>query len=173
MQPITWEPKKMLLADLKENPDNPKIINEVGKKRLHTSLSKWGLAGTFVANSDGTIIDGHSRKADLEEQGVKEIWVSVPSRPLTEQEYKEMNALFDVAKAGEPDMMVIQEIMAADLEEWDFVAPDKGKIKDVELVPFRQTHVLLSFPPEKMIEIQDVLQKLSNLPFIQYEQASN
>ncbi len=174
MEPITWEPRKMQLDELKENPGNPKIVNEVGKKRLHKSLEKFGLAGTIVVNADCMIIDGHSRKSDLKAKGITEVWVSMPSRMLTEKEYKEFNAIFDLAKAGDPDLLIIEEVLTDELmEEWDLNKTEKSSIKEVEILPFRQTHVLLSFPPEKMIEIQDILQKLSDLPFIEYEQASN
>jgi hypothetical protein len=60
MKPITWEPRKVKVADLKENPKNPKILNEKGKRRLHTSLGKFGLAGTPVVDKDPTIIDDHN-----------------------------------------------------------------------------------------------------------------
>jgi len=174
MEAIQWEPRKMKLEDLKENPDNPKIITDLGKKRLHKSLSKFGLAGTIVVNADGMIIDGHSRKIDLMSEGVEEVWVSFPSRQLTETEYKEFNAIFDLAKAGDPDMLIIEEVLTDELmEEWDLNKTEKSLIKEVEIIPFRQTHVLLSFPPEKMIEIQPLLQQLSELPFVEYEQASN
>lgn len=172
--PITWEPVKVKLADLKENPQNPKITTEVGKKRLHISLGKFGLAGSMPVNSDLTIIDGHSRKKELMERGIEEIWVSVPSRPLTDEEYKEMNAMFDVAKVGEPDMLMIEEILGDDvIEEWDLEKNEPAEIKEIQINPFKKTHVLLSFPPERMIDIQPLLQQLADKDFIEYEQTSN
>lgn len=164
----------MLVSDLKENPKNPKILNEKGRQRLHLSLSKFGLAGTIICNVDLTIIDGHSRKKDLIDKGVKEVWVSVPSRKLTQKEYDEMNAMFDVAKAGDPDMMMIEEVIGEEvLEEWGFEKKERPDIELVELKPFRQTHVLLSFPPERMIDLQDILQQLSDLDYVEYAQSSN
>src|SRR5579859_2918813 len=97
---IQWEPKKIKVDDLIENPKNPKTLNETGKKRLQKSLSKFGLAGTIICNSDLTIIDGHSRKMELLAAGIEEVYVSMPSRPLTEQEYKEFNAIVDLAQPG-------------------------------------------------------------------------
>jgi ParB-like chromosome segregation protein Spo0J len=162
------------LSELKENPQNPKIITELGKKRLNKSLSKFGLAGTIIVNQDMSIIDGHSRKTDLEEQGVEEVWVSVPSRPLTEKEYKEFNAIIDIAKAGQPNMVIVEEVLQDELmQEWDLKETDDLKMREVEIKPFVRTHVLLSFPPEKMIEIQELLQKIHDMPFVEYEQSSN
>jgi hypothetical protein len=171
---ITWEPKLVNLSELKVNPQNPKIINDIGKKRLNKSLNKWGLAGTLLANLDMTLIDGHSRKKDLEAQGIEKVWVSFPSKLLTDEDYKVMNALFDVARAGEPDMMIIEDVFEDELiDEWELNKKPKVEIKEIELKPFVQTHVLISFPPEKMIELQPYLQKISDMPFVEFEQTSN
>jgi len=117
---IQWEPKKIKVDDLIENPKNPKTLNETGKKRLQKSLSKFGLAGTIICNSDLTIIDGHSRKMELLAAGIEEVYVSMPSRPLTEQEYKEFNAIVDLAQAGDPNFVMMEEIFQDEFfEEWD------------------------------------------------------
>ncbi|HUS02941.1 MAG TPA: ParB N-terminal domain-containing protein [Chitinophagaceae bacterium] len=171
---ITWQPQKVKVSDLKENPNNPKISSEVGKKRLQLSLSKFGLAGTIVVNKDLSVIDGHSRKRELENEGIKEVWVSVPSKQLTEKEYKEFNAIHDLAKAGEPDMIMTEEILGEEImEEYGFEKKDKKAIKEVELVPFEKTHVLISFPPEKMIKLQPLLQKIADMDGVEFEQSSN
>ncbi len=171
---ITWEPKKVQLSELKENPNNPKVVNETGRRRLHKSLGKFGLAGTIVVNADGMIIDGHSRKKDLEESGVTEVWVSWPSRLLTEDEYNEFNAIYDVAKAGDPDMLIIEEVLGEELmEEWEIEKKEKPAIEEVEIRPFEKTHVLLSFPPDRLIDVNHLLQQLADLDFVEYEQTSN
>jgi hypothetical protein len=156
MKQIIWEPKKVKVQDLKENPDNPKITNEVGQRRLQKSLEKFGLAGTIVVNKDLSIIDGHSRKRDLEENGIKEVWVSAPSRMLTEKEYKEFNAIYDIAKASDPDLVMIEETLGEEsLQEWELSTDkDDAKPKKVDLKPYKKTHILLSFPPEKLVHIR-------------------
>jgi hypothetical protein len=117
---IQWEPKKVKVDDLIENPKNPKTLNETGKKRLQKSLSKFGLAGTIICNSDLTIIDGHSRKTELLAAGIEEVYVSVPSRALTDQEYKEFNAIIDLAQAGDPNFVMMEEIFQDEFfEEWE------------------------------------------------------
>ena len=127
-EPITWEPKWVKVADLVENPANPKILNEKGKGRLQKTLSRYGLAGTIVVNQDLSIVDGHSRKKEMQDQGVSDVWVSVPSRLLTEKEYKELNAVFDLAKAGDPDMLFIEEEFGDEfIQEWDL---EKGMKAD-------------------------------------------
>lgn len=117
---IKWEPKLVKLVELRENLNNPKILNDVGKKRLHKSINKFGPAGTMIVNQDMTIIDGHSRKHELLESGIDEVWVSVPDRMLTEEEYKEMNAVFDSARASSLDMFMVENTFPEEMiEEWD------------------------------------------------------
>lgn len=128
MKDIIWTPKKVKVASLKANPLNPKITTEIGIKRLNTSLSKYGLAGTIPVNLDMMIIDGHKRKDELLDQKVEEVWVSVPNRMLTEKEYKEMNALFDLAKAGEPDIFMIENLVSEDVID-EFQIGKEGKMK--------------------------------------------
>lgn len=135
------------------------------------------MAGTMIVNADMEIIDGHSRKKDLEAQGVLEVWVSVPSRQLTKKEYDEFNALYDIAKAGTPDMPMMEEVISEELmEEMELEKEEKQKgsaLKYLELKPYVKTHVLLSFPPEKMIHIQPLLQKIVDIDGVEYEQSSN
>ncbi len=116
---ITWEPKKIKVSELVANPQNPKITTEIGKQRLQKSLGQFGLAGSIVANLDLQIIDGHSRVQDALENGIEEVWVSLPSRQLTEEEYKIFNAMHDVAKAGEPDVFMMENMFMDEfLVEW-------------------------------------------------------
>lgn len=135
-EPITWEPKKVKIADLKENPKNPKILTSDGVKRLHKSIDKFGPAGVLIINTDYSIIDGHSRKKELEAEGVDEVWASMPSRLLTDEEYKEMNAIYDHARAGEVDRFMIENLFDDEmLTEWDFKKAKKDKDGVKELFP--------------------------------------
>jgi hypothetical protein len=175
MKPIIWEPKKVKVEDLVENPDNPKIINERGKKRLQHSLSKFGLAGTLIVNKDLTLIDGHSRKLDLQAKGIKEVWVTVPDRQLTDKEYKELNAVYDLAKAGEVDTMTIEAMLEDEvLDEWDLEHDDSPKkIREENLSPFNKTHILLSFSPQLLIDLEPHLEAIRKIAGVEIEQASN
>ena len=39
--------------------------------------------------------------------------------------------------------------------------------------PYTRAHVLLSFPPEKLLEVQNTLAQIKQLPYMEYEQSSN
>lgn len=135
MEAINWEPKKVKVSELIENPDNPKIITDAGRQKLKKSLGKFGLAGTMPVNQDMMIIDGHSRKAQLIEAGIEEVWVSMPSRLLTEKEYKEMNAVFDIVKAGDPDYSKMTEEI---IDEWvtdEEIIDGDGKTRTIKHDP--------------------------------------
>ena len=45
--------------------------------------------------------------------------------------------------------------------------------EEVELRPFKQTHVLLSFPPEKMLDVQDHLDAIREIEGVEVEIGSN
>ncbi len=111
MATIKWTPKFVKLDTLTENPNNPKTDNDRGKKRLTKLLEKFGLAGSLVANKDGQLIDGHKRRRKMMDAGIKEAWVSFPSRKLLPEEYDELNAMYDLAKAGDPDIPAIEKII--------------------------------------------------------------
>lgn len=108
MKTITWKSKTVAVSKIKPTPQNYKIKNALGQERLKMSLAKFGLAGTVVCNTDYTLIDGNSRLEQEKAKGRKNIEVSVPNRKLSPQEFKEMSAMFDFAKAGEVDLERIQ-----------------------------------------------------------------
>lgn len=116
---ISWALIEVRAGDLKPNPENPKVNDSKGIKRLHKSLQKFGVVYDGIANKDLALIDGHKRLeriTDLEER----LHVFVPSRQLTQKEYEEMNAIFDVAKGGETDWQKIEEKMDDEFfQEWD------------------------------------------------------
>lgn len=126
---IKWEPKLVDVELLKLNPHNPKIKTDQGEKRLDTSIKKFGKARIIVVNQDYMIINGHSLYERLLESEEKETWVLYPSRMLTESEYKEFNAMYDKAQAGEVDMFMVENMFSEEMmNEWD-LSEGKGKGK--------------------------------------------
>lgn len=109
---IKWKSVQVKVDSIDPTPKNYKIASELGKERLQMSLKKFGLAGNVVLNY-GTkgrwvLIDGNSRLAEAKAAKEKMIWASIPSKPLTPKEFKEMSAMFDYAKAGEVDIEAIE-----------------------------------------------------------------
>lgn len=127
-QTITWKSIVVDVQKIKKTPVNYKIKTALGHERLKTSLAKFGLAGTVVCNTDFTLIDGNSRLEQEIKKGTKRIAVSVPNRKLTPNEFKEMSAMFDFAKAGEVDSERIEGDLGKTkdfYEKWNLTIPKK------------------------------------------------
>jgi len=126
MKKTTWSLVEVEASEIKPNPDNPKIRNDKGLRRLQKSLKKFGKVYDGICNKDFTLIDGHSR-LELNETG--KVKVFVPSRQLTPEEYKEMNFIFDVAKAGEPDWTFTDDWSDELKDEWELKEEEFDEIK--------------------------------------------
>ncbi len=112
-----WSTIVAKVGDVQPTEKNYKIKSDLGRERLQHSIKSFGMAGVVVCNWVGKVgdktklmlIDGNSRLQEAKEAGDKTIQVSVPDRKLTPQEFKEMSAMIDFAKAGEVDMERIQQ----------------------------------------------------------------
>jgi hypothetical protein len=130
---ITWELVEVKASEIKTNPKNPKKRNEKGFKRLQKSLEKFGKVFDGIINTDMTLIDGHSR---LEVSGRDEILrMFKPSRKLTQKEYSEMNAIFDMAKAGDIDEQILEEQFEESFfEEWEIDKKEQAAEVDYSIL---------------------------------------
>lgn len=123
---IKWTLKEVRAGDLKPNPYNPKKRDEVGMRRLRKLTNKYGIVFSGIVNKDLQIIDGHSRNELANPDDM--VFVFVPDRQLKAEEYKEMNALYDMAKAGNTDTQILeQQFNDQFFEEWE-IDKDKDKI---------------------------------------------
>lgn len=128
---IQWKSIEAAIHLIDPTPGNYKIKTDLGKARLQQSLKAFGLAGNVVCNpikGRYQLIDGNSRVEEAKEKGMKKLWVSVPIVPLTPKEYKEMSAMFDVAKAGEVDMERIEGELGTTkdfYDKWNLEVPFK------------------------------------------------
>lgn len=88
-------------------------------------------------------------------------------------------------QGGENDEDMLQSLLA-DLDNLDIdlslsgidlnvFDDDQGELEEVteEIRPYRMTHVLLSFPPEKLMDIAPLLEKIYAVEGVEHEQASN
>lgn len=171
----------MKLSKIKPNPDNPRIIKDSNFEKLCNSIKEFpkmmSLRPIVVDNSN-MVLGGNMRLKALQHLGFKEIpddWVKCADE-LTEQEQRRF-IIADNVSGGEWNT----EDLAADwdkveLEEWGLEIADEVaamQIKEIEIKPFKKTHVLFSFSPEIMIDIQDFIQKIKDTNGVEYEQASN
>jgi hypothetical protein len=121
---ITWQLVSIDKAVIKVNADNPKIRNVKGFRRLEKITKKYGVIFDGIVNADYSLIDGHSR-LELNPTGTGNYFK--PSRQLEESEYVELNALFDLASAGDADMFLMEEILSEQqMEEYEIAGQKKS-----------------------------------------------
>jgi len=88
---LFWQTERRKVKDLLPYDKNPRIISDKQMADLQRSLRKFNLAELPAINLDGQIVAGHQRIRALMLLGRsnEEIEVRVPSRQLTEQEFKD------------------------------------------------------------------------------------
>jgi hypothetical protein len=192
----------MKVKDLKPAKFNPRKINQKKLDMLGRSMKEFGdLSGIVFNVRTGHLIGGHQRIKHLrpEWEIVKEEFrddlgtvarghVKTPFgdwvyREVDWPEKKEKAAMIAANRhGGEFDVPMLDEILA-DLDDVDAellgfseedLFPEKElEYEEIELRPYRMTHVLLSFPPEKMMHIQRHLDAILRIEGVEYEQGSN
>lgn len=128
MKTIKWKVVQVDVSKIKPTPNNYKLKTEDGTARFNTSIESYGLAGSVILNADFTLIDGNTRLEKAKEMKLKKIDASMPDRKLTPKEFKEFSAMYDMAKAGEVDILRIKEELGDTKEwfaKWGFELPDK------------------------------------------------
>lgn len=136
-QPIQWKLVEIDKSLIKPNPNNPKVRNEKGHSMLTKITAKFGVIFDGILNADNSLIDGHSR---LELNPTGKGYYFKPDQQLSESDEKELNALFDLARAGNPDMFMIEQILGDDImDEWNADEKPKKKGKDDKLSKYPLT----------------------------------
>lgn len=136
MKKITWKTVRVDVSKIKPTPNNFKLKTEEGLSRFRTSMKKFGLAGTVILNLDYTLIDGNTRVEEAKLNKLKKIDASIPSRKLTPKEFNEFSAMYDLARAGEVDVLRIKEELGtteAFFKAWGLEMPEKALNKLAEL----------------------------------------
>lgn len=122
---IKWKFVEIDKSLIKPNPNNPKVRKEKGMAQLDKLTKKFGRIFDGILNADMSLIDGHSR-LEMYPEGTGNYFV--PDAQLGPDDEKELNALFDVARAGDPDMFMIEQILGEEmLDEWS--TDNKKKLK--------------------------------------------
>ena len=191
----------MRVKDLRPAKHNPRKISEKKLGMLGKAMREFGdLSGIIFNRQTGDLIGGHQRIKHLRPEWaiekkefqddlgtVAQGFIKTPFgdwvyREVDWPEKKEKAAMIAANQhGGEFDIPMLDEILA-DLDDvhselMGFSEEDLFREslehEEVELRPYRMTHVLLSFPPEKMIEIQKHLDAILKIEGVEYEQGSN
>ena len=195
MLKINWTTVQRRVGDLIPNPENYKKLSETKKKKLIASLEKFGLVDIPVIDFDDVLISGHQRLVCLivMDRENEIIDVRYPNRKLTKEELKEYTLIanqqygdidFDLLDSFLADVNLDLDNLGVDMSSFNHaveqvireisIEPKETKVAETkELKPFKRVHVLLSFPPEKIIELQSLLEKIMAFDFVEYDQISN
>lgn len=180
------------MITIKPSKRNTNKHTEQGMELLEKSIDKAGVLESISVATDGTIISGHARKEIFDKKGLvaKEIElkdnefavIKTKIEPNT-KEYFEAQILANTT--ANKNFNLDNEMIDVIVEEFDIDEEEvgvelnenqelqKGNIIKENIKPFIQTHILLSFPPEKMIDIQEYIQKITEIEGVEYEQSSN
>lgn len=132
---IQWVEKTLRLAELRPFEQNPRTISEVQFAKLKQSLAEDGYHSRIKVTHDYRVVGGHQRLRALQELGFDKVAVLVPSRPLTDNEFKRIlirdnhsNGVFDMdALAG---MFDLEELRAFGLHEVMNIPPLEDNLEE-------------------------------------------
>jgi ParB-like chromosome segregation protein Spo0J len=172
--------KKVKLSAIKPNPNNPRLIKDDKFAKLVQSIKDFPEMleiRPIVVNADMVILGGNMRYKALKEAGVKEVPIIVADN-LTEEQQREF-LIKDNVSGGEWDFeLLANEWDSEQLNDWgldmpDFKDDEPLKKETKEIKPYKKSHILLSFPPDKLDEIINIINPLLELVFLEYEQSAN
>jgi ParB-like chromosome segregation protein Spo0J len=170
----------MKLSEIKPNPNNPRIIKDANFQKLVKSIEefpKMMALRPIVVDADNMVLGGNMRLKALQHLKFKQIpdeWVK-NAADLTEDEQRRF-IIADNVSGGEWDLdMLENEWSKDDLLDWgvDILPQEKLVKKTEELKDFARSHILISYHPDRHIEITEILEKLNEYPDIEIESASN
>ena len=136
MTDITWTNDTRRLADLVPWENNPKRMSKKQADGLLLSIERFGFAVPFLVSPDGDIYDGHQRQTlmgaikDYGPDAVVDVRVS--SRPLTDDERRELVVRLKQNQAGWDFDMLPNLYEREELLEWGFGPEELGMFPDDE-----------------------------------------
>lgn len=184
------EPLRNLAAQISEiNPDpiNARLHSVRNIEAVKASLAKFGQRIPIVVQKQGMIVRaGNARLEAAKALG----WTHIAAIVVDESDLEATafgiadNRTAELAEWDEDTLLQLLRQLKAD-EKFDFPVTgfneeeleyllEKSRSATEEMLrAFKLTHVLLSFQPEKMIEVQPYLDKIAQIEGIQIEQSSN
>ena len=134
MTDITWANDTRRLADLVPWEHNPKRMTKKQADGLRLSIERFGFAVPFLVSPANEIYDGHQRQAlmgAIKDYGPNAtVDVRVSSRPLTDDERRELVVRLKQNQAGWdfdmlPNLYDKEELLEWGFDEWEFHSIDE------------------------------------------------
>lgn len=118
--------EKVKISDVKNNPNNPRIIKDNSFKKLVKSIKEFPEMleiRPIVVNSDMIVLGGNMRLKASREAGLKEVFI-IRAETLTPEQEREF-IIKDNVSGGEWDWdMLANEWESEKLDEWGLEVPD-------------------------------------------------
>ena len=164
-------------------PKNPRFIKdekfELLKQSLIDSPDMLELRELIVYpyKDKYIVIAGNMRLRVLREIGEKKAHCKILPSETSIKKLREYS-IKDNISYGETDQDILSEWPNDELDEWGFddIFDNENESEEVKIkteIPFTMTHYLISFPPEKLIDIQPFLEKIMQFDGIEIETGSN
>ena len=171
------KPKKIEIKKLKNNPNNPRLINESKFNRLKKSLSEFPKMlelRPIVVDENFIVLGGNMRLQALKELGIKETHY-IQEKNLTEEQKKQF-IIKDNASFGDWDWdLLANEWESSELKDWgiDVWQPEKdldySVLEEVDVDNEMQTmyeqtkkSIILEYPADSFDEIKQLYENLKS-----------
>lgn len=129
-EPIVWRNEVRRLGQLVRWQHNPKRMTKKQAAGLRLSIEHFGIAVPFLISPDGDIYDGHQRQtvlSALKDYGPDtEVDVRVASRPLSDDERRELVVRLKQNQADWAFDLLTPLYQTSELLEWGFDAAELG-----------------------------------------------
>jgi hypothetical protein len=176
-------------------PDNKNMnLGSVeGEELVKKSFRKFGAGRSILLDKNNRAIAGNKSLEGFKAAGGKKVLIVEADKDtlvavkrndidLDSQEGRELaladNQTSAINYVPDEDMIeaVVQEY-DIDAQAWGIPVDEENlrnsKPKEEDLRPFVKTHVLLSFSPELLIQLQPLLESIKKINGVEYEQSSN
>lgn len=187
--------KKIKIIDLVQDDKNFNKHTQYGMSLLEKSIEKVGVIESVTISADDKVISGNARQEIMalkfentepiiiETDGTRPVILKRTDIKSNTKQFHEAALLANTVskKNIDLDLDLIDEVaveefgidveeLGVDIDKFD---EQNLNIKKEKLIPFKRTHILLSFDPNLMIEIQEYINEILKIDGVEYEQASN
>lgn len=184
--------KTVSVDDIIPDDRNFNTGSDKGKIILDKSFKKLGAGRSILIDKNNKAIAGNKSLESFKASGGQKIMIVEADRDtlvavkrsdidLDSKEGREMALADNQTQAinyvpDEELIEIVAEELNIDTGEWGMdpaVDGGKKKLKEEDIRPFVRTHILLSFPPEKILDIEPYLEAIRKIAGVEYEQGSN
>lgn len=127
LPPLVWHTEKVAVEKLKAWTKNPRKITQEAFEKLKERIIRRGFHDVIKVDTDYMILSGNQRKKALLDLGIKEVFVLVPNRPLTEEECNKV-ALESNTNDGDWDFELLKDFNLDTLLDIGFDADELNSV---------------------------------------------